>query len=852
MFEHFELKEYQTNALNLFEHYLEKLATTRVDYLEQQEKLAKAGVKATLDHDWTEKAFREVCNEKFTARKDAFGLSIPAVCYKVPTGGGKTLLATLSVIKIFYHYINQQNGFVLWIVPNEAIYSQTLKTLKDNEHPYRKFLNPAFRGKVRILTKEDRITRQMVDENLCIMVMMLQSSNRETKETLKVFKARGDYHGFFPLESDYQANKSLLEKIPNLDIHGSNFIPIIKNSLGNMLRMIRPVIVMDEQHKATSIKATKTLETFNPKFILELSATPQDYKFENGATQSPNELVKITGSQLLREGMIKIPINVKVSNDEKWQDILRQSLDKLNDLAEKSKQHFADTSRIIRPIMLVQVERTGADQRDGKVIHAEDAKEQLLKLGLKENEIKIKSANNNELENIDLLAANCAVRAIITKSALQEGWDCPFAYILVSLSSSKSLTAITQLLGRVLRQPHATKSKVEELNQSYVFCLHKETNDLIKKIKSSLENEGLGDVAYQINVANDDDNSLLEYITIKRRDKFKNTKIVLPNVVWTGDKEPRALQYESDILAYIDWLKIDMQEIANFISPYNSQAQNYTISFGNDLLKNDTIEGRLKAEELKKDFIISDAVRAINDIILNPWVGYELVKNLQIALLKKWTREQIDTQYFNIIKQFRTSLIKKSDEQAEIYFKENLKNGKITFHLRSDDLLGWSMPYAIKSKKDGKLILRNDSKPVQNSLFDNPIFDDGFNDAEEAVAVMLDEQVNWWFRNCVEDGHYHLQGWRKERVYPDFIFFLNSARNEICVWEGKGNHLAGNEDTEYKTKLMEMVSTNFSFERVSSIGKLDIDSSNGNKVSCKMVLYSNFEKTLNNYAPSPL
>lgn len=848
MFENFELKEYQTNSLNLFERYLETLTTARFNYLEQQEKLAKAGVKAVLD-DWTKQAFEKVCAfAQFTARKDATGESIPAVCYKVPTGGGKTLMATLSVIKIFHHYIHQQYGFVLWIVPNEAIYSQTLKTLRDNDHPYRNFLNAAFRGKIRILTKDDRITRQMVDENLCIMVMMLQSSNRETKESLKVFKARGDYHGFFPLESDYEANKLLLEKIPNLDIHGSNFIAIIKNSLGNMLRMIRPVIVMDEQHKATSIKATETLQTFNPRFILELSATPKDYKFQDGTTQSPNELVKISGSQLLREGMIKIPINVRVTADEKWQDVLRQSLDKLDDLQKKSKQHFADTNRIIRPIMLVQVERTGKDQRDGKFIHADDAKEQLLKLGLKEHEIKIKSADNNELENIDLLASNCPVRAIITKSALQEGWDCPFVYILVSLSSSKSLTAITQLLGRVLRQPDATKSKVEELNQSYVFCLHKETNDLIKKIKSSLENEGLGDIAYQINVV-DGSADLLEYITINRRDKFKDTKIVLPNVIWTGDKEPRGIEYQSDILPYINWLEFDMQEIEGLIVPFNSQVQNYEISFGNDLFKNDIIDYSLRQEELKKQFIVADAVRAINDIVLNPWVGYELVSRLESALLKKWTREQIDLQYFNIIKQFRSLLIRKSDEEAEKNFSEGLKNGKITIHFRSDDLPDWSMPDTIKSKKDGKPIWRRDAKPVQNSLFD-PILDDGFNSAEKGVAIMLDEheKVHWWFRNCVEDRHYHFQGWRKERVYPDFIFFLNSARNEICVWEGKGDQLAGNQDTEYKKKLMEMVSDNFSFEKVPSQGKLDIDTAQGNKISCKMVLYSDFEQALNKEA----
>ena len=269
MFANFALKEYQTATLEVLERYLAKLGEARINYRDSKDKLLKAGVKAKLD-DWTEEAFREVCPKvKFNARKDSFGESIPAVCYKVPTGGGKTLLATLSVIKIFRNYINKQNGFVLWLVPNEAIYSQTLKALKDNEHPYRKFLNPAFRGRVKILQKGERITRQMVDESLCIMVMMLQSSNRKTKEALKVFKARGDCQGFFPLESDYEKNKLLKEQIPNLDIYGGRMMTVIKNSLGNMLRIIKPVIVLDEQHKAVSELATQTLLTFNPQFILD-------------------------------------------------------------------------------------------------------------------------------------------------------------------------------------------------------------------------------------------------------------------------------------------------------------------------------------------------------------------------------------------------------------------------------------------------------------------------------------------------------------------------------------------------------------------------------------------------------
>jgi type III restriction enzyme len=62
-----------------------------------------------------------------------------------------------------------------------------------------------------------------------------------------------------------------------------------------------------------------------------------------------------------------------------------------------------------------------------------------LAAGLDEAEIAIKTAEQNDLsqpENLDLLSPTNRVRVIITKQALQEGWDCPFAYVLCALAAS--------------------------------------------------------------------------------------------------------------------------------------------------------------------------------------------------------------------------------------------------------------------------------------------------------------------------------------------------------------------------------------------------------------------------------
>jgi type III restriction enzyme len=59
------------------------------------------------------------------------------------------------------------------------------------------------------------------------------------------------------------------------------------------------------------------------------------------------------------------------------------------------------------------------------------------------------------------------VRYVITVQALREGWDCPFAYVLCSLQKLTSATAVEQLLGRVLRMPHARRRGREALNRAY-------------------------------------------------------------------------------------------------------------------------------------------------------------------------------------------------------------------------------------------------------------------------------------------------------------------------------------------------------------------------------------------------
>ena len=94
---------------------------------------------------------------------------------------------------------------------------------------------------------------------------MLQSANRETQDSLKMFQDRGDVHGFFHRKVSNRRTTPRLKRPPTSHAY-AGMLPMVKDSLGNALRIIRPVVVLDEGHRAISDLAFRTLYGFNPCF----------------------------------------------------------------------------------------------------------------------------------------------------------------------------------------------------------------------------------------------------------------------------------------------------------------------------------------------------------------------------------------------------------------------------------------------------------------------------------------------------------------------------------------------------------------------------------------------------------
>ena len=632
---------------------------------------------------------------------------------------------------------------------------------------------------------------------------------------------------------------------------------MIKDSLGNALRIIRPVVVLDEGHRAISDLAFSTLYGFNPSFVLELTATPQDVQPRGG--QNPREgryanvLVEVTGRELDREGMIKMPLNLDPRQGNDWRATISAAVTKLSNLDQDAQNLRANTGRYIRPIMLIQVERTGADQRESGHIHANDVREWLLTAGFGETEIAIKTAEQNDLnqpENQDLLSPTNRVRAIITKQALQEGWDCPFAYVLCALAASSNLKAMTQLVGRILRQPGALKTDVPALDECHVITHHADTAKVVTAIKDGLERDGLGDLVLQVSQDETPSNDAIAR-KINRRPSFASTEIYLPKIMIADGDEARDLDYETDVLSSIDWRGFNPKDIAASI-PKNAQAAESQLQRikltdnGDELFVGETVAEN--PETLIFD--PSYAVRMISDIVSNPFVGREIVGNLLAALHKRGFDSNILGKLAGlIIEELRKGLDSERDARAEALFKTEVATGRIQFRLRLDGR-NWQMPFSMETlePENARQLLSKTGGPLGKSLF-APVYENEMNNDEREVAVYLDgeQALSWWHRN-VARTQYGIQGWRRAKIYPDFIFAVQGKgkAKRITVLETKGDQL-DNLDTAYKRDVLAFLSDNFVRDNYTPAGELELIQHDGDTVQCTLILMSEWKSKLPDY-----
>lgn len=389
---------------------------------------------------------------------------VPHVCYKVPTGGGKTYLACASVKPIFDSLPPTRRQAVVWLVPSDAILTQTLEALKNPSHPYRQKLNADFGGRVEVYSKEELLAGQnfspaSVVEQLSVMVLSYDSFRSRSREGRKAYQANGNLAPF-----------ATALGAPDQPIESAD-----ETALFQVINQLNPVVIVDESHHATSSLSTDMLVDFNPAFILDLTATPK---------KQSNIISYVDALSLKNESMVKLP--VIAYNRSSQTEVITDAIDLRQSLEAAAVQQQERGGHYIRPIVLFQAQpKMGEDATS-----FERLREKLVSVGIPESQIAIKTANINELKGVNLLDPECEIRYIITVNALKEGWDCSFAYILASLANKTSQVDVEQILGRVLRQPHATSQRNPLLNMSYVLTSSNDFQSTLNQIIAGLNSAG--------------------------------------------------------------------------------------------------------------------------------------------------------------------------------------------------------------------------------------------------------------------------------------------------------------------------------------------------------------------------
>ena len=399
---------------------------------------------------------------------------VPSVCMKVPTGGGKTFLAC-SALKSLFDFMPQSKAkFVIWLVPSDPILEQTLKNLRNPDHPYKQALDRDFGGRVQVLSKEMLLNGQgfstdIVQSMLTICVMSFDSLRINSGRRYDR-KAYQENSNLADLAAFYKHDDILLEGTP-------------ETALIQIVRHLRPVTIVDESHNATSALSVEMLNNIYPSFILELTATPK---------ASSNVLSYVDARELKKEHMVKLPVIVYKRNSR--ESVIADAIQLRGKLEHKALAEEAATGNYIRPIVLFQAQPKSSEDNTT----FEKIKAILREIGIPEEQIAIKTSAKNDLKNVDLLSKACAVRYIITVNALKEGWDCPFAYILASLANKTSAVDVEQILGRVLRQPYTRQHQHFLLNSSYVLSCSNDFRHTLDSIVKGLNGAGFSRKDYRV------------------------------------------------------------------------------------------------------------------------------------------------------------------------------------------------------------------------------------------------------------------------------------------------------------------------------------------------------------------
>jgi len=360
------------------------------------------------------------------------------VCvFQAPTGSGKTLMTAKFIEEIIREVPEMDLCFVWISIGKGELHLQSKHSLER-----------VFGGAPRVSLVEEEFTggRERIIRNEVVVVNWekLRSKERET----------GDW-------------KNILMK----DGEKLNF----RDVLSKTREQRKVIMIIDESHIGATAERTNELrDEINADVILEMSATPRITPDPRDLARGTAGYVFVEPKDVIDEGMIKkeLIINEKIdeiTDDETdSQEVVLQTAYKkrleLKKLFEKEKAN-------INPLVLVQIPTAEAGEDKIKAVRKFLADKGITerKDGTGNGKLAI-WLSEQKSETLDWVSEpDNEIEFLIFKQAIDTGWDCPRAHILVKFRESHSETFEIQTVGRILRMPEQKHYASEDLNRGYIY-----------------------------------------------------------------------------------------------------------------------------------------------------------------------------------------------------------------------------------------------------------------------------------------------------------------------------------------------------------------------------------------------
>ena len=297
-----------------------------------------------------------------------------------------------------------------------------------------------------------------------------------------------------------------------------------------------------------------------------------------------------------------------------------------------------------------------------------------------------------------------------------EGGIARVAYLLVMLDNTQSQKAITQLVGRVMRQPHAQLTNRQSLDQCYIYCHNAEVGAVVNQVKNGLEAEGLTGLDDDILGTAITEQADTVRKTVKRREQFRDEDIFLPRVLHTDGENWIQLDYQCHILPHIDWLAIEAPD-PSASAPAGARRQSATVNLDDrPSVFHDDLE--LQIDKVVSKYPISLAI--FPTLSRTQWHAARIVRQMIESLEEEnHTEADIYDRRAYLAQVLREHVKNEVETQAEDVFRNKLNERDIRFDLETGQPnYRMAGSYEIQVGPNDRPLIRRDYEPVQLTLFE--------------------------------------------------------------------------------------------------------------------------------------